>query len=280
MRNEAKAFRHALDADDEASDFEFSPDEQEILVKEAKWAARVYEALSEADRGDDESKAVSAAIKQALKAEDMEIGKAFSEGLLATMPPEKAEWDLWFSEVPKVADDVYREILQDGTVKAGMPKSEGLARFGLTPGIIFEACEGISMLLGRIREMASNPNRYPTQTNQNAAYCSLLQWVHQQQENHEDIKFDLAIDLADAAEDERPIVPTSLVLAEIGNTPDCPPKAAEPLLRWFFQIIAFTPLLFPNYEAEKESEEYIQLKHDPISGSEFDLYRRWSLQFA
>ena len=151
LRIEAEEVREAL----EENDLELSESEREALNPE--WTAKVFEALASEDDIAKREKSISEAIESLHEEEDAEIGRAFAESLVPTLPKDFRNWDVWFKGVPKVPV-VHQDFLRNLTVvKSGMPFAEGLVPYGLTPATFFEAAHGIQLLTDRLLQTALGP---------------------------------------------------------------------------------------------------------------------------
>src|SRR5262245_9093814 len=126
--------RKALDEDD----LEFSENERKVLIEHPAWIARVFEALAGPEDIPEREKAITEAIEKLHEEEDAEIGRAFADALVPTLPKEFRDWDVWFERV---------QYLRNTTVvQYGMPFAAGLVAYGLTPATFFEAAHGIQLL--------------------------------------------------------------------------------------------------------------------------------------
>jgi len=266
LKKEAEQVRNALDE----NDLELSETERKAL--RPAWTARVFEALAGSDDVTAREKSISAAIESLHEEEDAEIGRAFAESLVPTLPKEFRNWDVWFKGVSKALAGHQDFLRNTKVVCHGMPFAAGLVLYGLTPATFFEAAHGIQLLTDRLFQTALGP------TDGVQAQPDLEQlflWVRSRAESGDPLSVN--IDLKNEKDETArlPCVPRSLLISQVQATPDCPKEAAAPLLAWMVKAAQFKPFFFPGYQSETLDEDSVRLIQEVVSHEEEELAYRW-----
>lgn len=252
----------------EESDVEFTDEEISRLELHPEWTAAVYAAIAGPE---DEDPEILKAIQQIRANEDAEIGSAFAEAL-KTLHDRFHEWDRWFGEVRKAPNDYQTHLRDQIIVRTGMPYAEGLIKYGMTPGTIFEGSRGVELLLDRQIDAAMLPrHRYPNRKE----LVELYDKIREQRAVGELPSVELTLRNERAMDRSRPVVPYGLLLAQVRGTPNCPPEAAEPLLHWMFEVSQLKPYFFPGYCVTNLGEREIRLTQD-AEHKDAELMWRWT----
>jgi len=207
------------------------------------WMAEVYGAIvGEADDSPEEI-AASEILNQPNVEQDLEIGRAFAEALMSNLPYSLKQIDDYLRDVPEVEEEEMIELGQEPSVKAGLPYSEQLVRYGVTPLTIFYSTEAVAGLFNRMLR-------------------------------HDVIASEEAI-LKPIMESPDDVTNYQLVTNAIANLSECDLLVAQALLPWIVDVARYKPLLFRGFMARPRGQA-ILLKQNPHI--ETNLYRRWQVQ--
>jgi len=115
-----------------------------------EWVADVYQAIFEAVGVDRNFEANPAALEaeEAHEDEDITIGKAFRDTLLADLP-DYLRYPADLMSLPEITADEQAHLRRAPDVVAGKPESEWWLMHGIRPVTVFYAIESISGLLNR-----------------------------------------------------------------------------------------------------------------------------------
>lgn len=240
LRDRSDEVLAALEIDDSAL-----LQEDGSVVLEADWLADVYQALAGAAKLAPEEEIAAEALFNANVEEQRSVGSAFREVLWADLPAELRDLELWFRETPRVNSKQLDELLAQPSVEGGMPATNILALYGLTPMTLFYATESVSSALERLQDYVMIDQE------------SFL-WLGPDSVEAQGKREDL-------------LTPESLI-AEIrlGTKTDEP--TARSLYVWLLHLAQYKPTLFEGFEAEWQGEG-VRLKQttDKIE----NLYERW-----
>jgi RNA polymerase sigma factor (sigma-70 family) len=244
VKRRAAEILESLDLEDQ----EFSASEREVIQDDPEWMALVYEALgAEKDESSDDEDQVEASIGLVLGDEEREIGEAFSE-LTENLSPHMRNWPELFRQVPRIPERAHALLDAKWQARGAGRWASGLIYYGITPATVFEATVGISLLLDRCSAEANRGH------------------LHQ---------FALVLGSERLVPDEAIRIGDELLLAQMRATPDCPPEAAAPLLRWLFRVSAHVPHLFEGYRVQNATEHCLRIVSEPTQ-YRIDLVKRWS----
>jgi hypothetical protein len=238
----------ALDADDE----DFTDAEGEVLAEDPQWLAQVYDVLGYDDAAemDADEAEIEAAIDEIHGQQEREIAQAF-QVLTTYLPHHLSDWGRWFGELREVSHATRLSLSRRWSELGAADSVEQLTRYGLTPATFFEATIGLQLLLER---------RIADST---AGTSSVVL-----------LEFGRIID-------QRPTDPRYVtvsrdqLLAQMRSSPDCPPGADEPLLRWTCSAAAFRRRLFEGFQVFGSTGSVLAVLSDSANTSG-DLLYRWS----
>lgn len=217
--------------------------EEQIRECDQEWLMEIYSALAEEEEElSPEDLAVRESLFKANREHEITIGYAFKESLMADLPLVLQDFRHWFANLPEVEKDEQRRLHNDPVVQAGLPYSEQLIPYGLTPLSIFYSTEAISMLADRLM-------RYEVVKSDDLVIRAVIETPH-----------------------EEGFYRT--VLHEVANTVECSEWVAVPLLRWLVEVAGFKPFLFNGFEAKAAGAHAVFLVRS--SSVDDNLYRRWS----
>lgn len=247
----------------------FSDDEVKRLQQSPQWVAEVYAALGTAAElpinGQTDQE-----IYDMLNEERNNVYWAFAEAVLSELPAELMNWQERFNGVARANPDVI-EILRSEEPEELRGKFDELLQYAITPVVVFEACEGVRLLLDRIQTIASWPqNEWP----QSGPLAKVLDEYSNRRRRSP--AFVLARTEAQANLADGVYVPWILLVEELQATPDCPSvAAADALARWIVDVARVCPLIVPEYCAEVSGKAGVALQRE--DGDEHgSLYQRWS----
>ncbi len=265
VQHQAAEIRAALDH----SEVEFTDEEYRTLAAHPDWTALIFQALAFPTEEAAEDNEIVLAIHELQARTDAEIGEALLLAL-ENLPPYFRTWEYWFAEVPE-APEAYQDYLRRQLdVQQARPYSDELLPYGLTPSVFVEAARGLELLCDRLIRHALGGEEEPE-------LSALYESVRSLRESGGLPSLDLA---ALGPEEEglslpAYYVPFPLLVAQIRGTPQCPPAAAEPLLRWIVEVAQLRPFLISGYVATGLSKYSIRLVQQPTERGR-DLVRRWS----
>ncbi|MFY9611631.1 MAG: sigma-70 family RNA polymerase sigma factor [Blastocatellia bacterium] len=239
LRVNADAVLDAIEASRPTLDF----DEMQAMYISPTWLAQVYEALSPSVA----EEAIDESWFNATDHEEGRIGSAYSEALLAGLPPEIRNLNerLAAQKGEPLDWEEIAELLQSPSVTAGGDEAERIARHGVTPLTIFYATEAVSLLLKRSLD----------------AHV-LANGVYLSNANGQRI-----------GRPERTTDP-KVIEDEITKVAECTPEVASVLYRWLLSVLQYKHYLLRGFRAETEVDGVI-LKEAPEPY--VNLFERWAL---
>lgn len=212
------------------------------------WVADVYQTLFEAVAIKDvEAELLAAEAWEAHEGEDIAIGRAFRETLLADLTDD-LRYPAQVGSLPKIDE---RELVRLGRapdVMEGKPESEWWLMHGIRPVTVFYATEAVSGLL----------NRYVRRGRLPAPVI---------------LGDDSLVKIGD---ETKSFTLSSLLKEEISSRAECSPEIASALYWWMLQVAQRKSWLFAGFEAEPEPGGLtLRLK---CSAEQFEeIYQRWGL---
>jgi RNA polymerase sigma factor (sigma-70 family) len=227
----------------------FGLSEDEMRRVDPLWVAEVYEAMAAAAYTRSENFEAAEALLYANQKEEASIGAAFKETLLADLPEYLQYIEKWFPQsVPLVDEEERRELMEEPSVRAGMPYTERLIPYGVTPLIVFYATEAVSSLLDRLM-------RYEM-INSDASVALEMNRVEVDGRDSDHLSVDLLVD-------------------EIEKVSECNEGIARALYSWSVQTAQYKPFLFSGYQASPRGEGVSLARTEEIYDN---LFQRWGLQ--
>jgi RNA polymerase sigma factor (sigma-70 family) len=197
--------------------------EQSLDNLSPEWVASVYQALFEALAVKDlEAELAASEAWEAHEGEDMTIGRAFRETLLADLtddlrfPPE-------FGSLPQIDENERVRLGRAPDVVGGKPESEWWLRYGIRPVTVFYALEAVSGLL----------NRYVRRGRLSETPVVLGDES-----------------LVVIGNDQKSYAVSNLLREEISCRADCSLEIASALYSWMLQVGQRKSWLFAGFEAE------------------------------
>jgi hypothetical protein len=238
----------ALDADDE----DFTEAEGEVLAEDPQWLAQVYDVLGSEDAAetDAEEAEIEAAIDEIHGQQEREIVQAFRM-LTTYLPHYMSDWGKWFGEVREVGHATRLALSRRWSELGAGNDIEQLTRYGLTPATFFEATIGLQLLLERCMADAT----------EGPSSVMLLEFGPGVPQRTADRRY--------------VTVSRDQLLAQMRSSPDCPPRADEPLLRWTCSAATFRRRLFEGFQVFGSTGSVLAVIRDPANRSG-DLLYRWS----
>jgi RNA polymerase sigma factor (sigma-70 family) len=227
----------------------FGLSEDEMRAVDPLWVAEVYQAMSTAVGQSDEESEASKALFHAHQEEEASVGVAFKETLMAGLPERLQNIGRWFYLVPQVDVEERRELIEEPSVQAGMPYSEQLIPYGVTPLTVFYATEAVSSLLDRLM-------RYEM-LDINASVVLGVNKVEVEGHDNALLSIDLLVD-------------------EIEKVSECSERAAHALYAWSVGAAQYKPFLFSGFKASPREEGVSLARTCNVYD---DLFQRWGLQY-
>ncbi|MBI3682023.1 MAG: serine/threonine protein kinase [Acidobacteria bacterium] len=211
-----------------------------------EWLAQVYGAIADAEQISAEDESSVQALLQASVKEESSIGYAFRDALMPALPERLRDFPAWFGFLDRVEEEEQRELLATPAAQAGMPYSEELSIYGITPLTIFYATEGMSMVVDRLMDYKAVNEGAPILLSLNPQGFS----------------------------DKYQVLEPRMVVREIEQVAECPKKTAQALLPWLIEAAQYRPFLFRNLEARPECEAVL-LRRTQQNYS--NVYQCWGL---
>lgn len=220
--------------------------ENEIQEVDPLWVAQVYEALNTASAHENEDSEAIKTFLYANQEEEISIGSAFSETLMAGLPRELKEIDKWFQSAPQVDMEERRELMKDSSVLAGRPYTEKLIPYGVTPVTVFYTTEAVSSLLNRLVRYEMLHPEAPVLLGMNRVEV----W----------------------GSDSNPLS-LELVVDEIERVTERSEVTARALYGWSVKAAQYKHFLFRGFQASPREEGVSLIRTDEIYDN---LYERWA----
>lgn len=229
----------------------FGLSEEEMREVDPLWVAEVYEAMTAAAPRGGENSEASETLFRANQEEEASIGAAFRETLLADLPEYLRHIERWFpASTPQVDEDERRELMQEPSVQAGMPCSEPLIPYGVTPLTVFYATEAVSSLLDRLM-----------------AYEMI----------NSDATVELEMNRVKVNGRDTDLLSADELVDEIRDVSECDGTVARGLYCWSIQTAQYKPFLFSGFRASPQREGVSLARTEEIYD---DLYQQWGLRNA
>jgi hypothetical protein len=211
--------------------------ERTLESADPDWLSQVYAAIAEGlGRKTVFEDTLSAELFKATAEDERSVGAAYKEVFVADLPDYLKEIPKWFSGATRVDAHHMEDLRKTPDVQAGLPESEHLIPYGVTPRSIVYASDGISALLNR-RTQAGGSSEFTISV------------------NDPDSKLAAALE------------------REVALIAECSTQTAKALVKWLIAAAQYKPYLFPGFIAELR-QGGILLK--PTSESYDNLYQRWS----
>ena len=197
---------------------------------------------------------ISEALREARLTSDQWIGRAFTEGLMESLPGDLGDLGKHLSDIPLVSPEVAEILRGSPSSKAAESPEliETLANRGLTPVSIFQATEALPALLRRLRRRG---------------------------------KLDSGTDVFFLDEDGNLTAgsagfPSSLVLESVRHATECDSSTAATLLRWLVAVAQARPRLFGDLWSEPYGTCAVRLNRLDVKVDVIDstLIDRWATQ--
>jgi hypothetical protein len=239
----------------ETEELEFTDLEIQQLLESPKRVAEVYAAVAGSEHTD-ERDSLAHELDRLRNEHEEEIVEAFVL-CIQTLPERFHDWNHWFRDVPD-APNSFQQFLREKAKREMRSEIHGLIRWGLTPTVFIEAARGLELLCDRILEDRANADstgRIPVPSQSHEIHISLPGYRPRDVET-------------------RWIVSQEEILAQLRGTPQCPPKAIEPLLKWFVEALQLKPYLVRNYCASTTGQSSVRLKKDEQFSSA--IVARWT----
>jgi RNA polymerase sigma factor (sigma-70 family) len=265
VRRDADKIREAL----EEADLEFSEAEVAQLERNPEWTAAVYRELAGPAELSEREEEIAAAIAGLRQDEDREIAAAFVS-LVETLPERFRAWEKWFADVPPAPEPFQAHLRKQIVVIESRPHSGWLTAHGMTPATFLEAARVVELLLDRLLRTAREEGEG---TLRQTELRRFLDGVRHRQAEGVPACADVVLNPEECEAALYP-VPFGLLLAQIRGTPQCPPEAAEPLLRWMVGVAQLKPFFFRGYQASTLGKGAIRLTREAVV-QDADLMLRW-----
>jgi DNA-directed RNA polymerase specialized sigma24 family protein len=225
--------------------------EGEMQSVDPLWVAEVYEAMAAPTPREEENFEAADALFRANQYEEASIGAAFRETLLADLPEYLCHIEKWLSPLaPQVDEKEWRELMAEPSVQAGLPCTERLVPYGVTPLTVFYATEAVSSLLDRLM-------RYEM-INADASVGLEMNRVEVDGRDSELLSVDALVD-------------------EIQDVSECSGVVAQALYSWSVLAAQYKPFLFSGFRASPQGEGVSLARTEEVYD---DLYQRWGLRNA
>jgi RNA polymerase sigma factor (sigma-70 family) len=225
----------------------FGLSEEEMRGVDPLWVAEVYSVMSTATVERDKAFEASEALFHAHEQEEASVGVAFKETLIADLPERLQNIGRWFHSAPQVDMEQRQELMEEPSVQAGMPYSEQLVPYGVTPLTVFYATEAISSLLDRLI-------RYEM-IDADASVVLSTSRVETEGRGNDLLSVDLLVD-------------------EISKVSECSEAAALALYAWSVDVAQYKPFLFSDFQASPTEEGVSLTRTKEVYDN---LFQRWGL---
>lgn len=226
----------------------FGLSEEELRSVDPLWVAEVYEAMAAAAPRGDENSYAAEALFNANQEEEASIGTAFRETLLADLPEYLLRIERWFPQsAPRVDEQERRELMEEPSVRAGMPCALPLVPYGVTPLTVFYATEAVSSLLDRMM-------RYEM--------------------IRPDVPVALEMNRVEVEGRGSDLLNVGLLVDEIERVSECHGDIARGLYSWSVQAAQYKPFLFGGFRASPRGEGVCLARTEDVYDN---LFQRWGL---
>lgn len=227
----------------------FGLSEDEVRNLDPLWVAEVYEAMAAAAPSQEGANFEAAeALFLANQDEEASIGVAFRDTLLVGLPDTLRHIERWFpASTPRVDEDERRELMEEPSVRAGMPYSGPLVIYGVTPLTVFYATEAVSSLIDRLM-------RYEV--------------------IHPDTSVTLDMNRVVVGGRTHDEMSVCALVNEIRDVSECSEAVAGGLYSWSIQTAQYKPFLFRGFHASPLGEGVSLTSTKEVHDN---LYQRWGL---
>lgn len=226
----------------------FRDDHPDVILEaeggelDSEWLAEVYEALAGSAKLPREEQELIDAFFEANVQEEQSVGEAFQQVLWFGLSADLHDLSRWFKDEDRIPSSQMEELLNDPSVRGGLPEASLLLVYGVTPLTIFLATEAVTSVLERLEgygwiEPGSTISLYP--------------------------------DRVEASSD---LLTVDLITAEIYTSARCSEGIARSLYSWLVGVARERPLLYDTYEATVR-DSGVQLHRRESSMR--DLFQRW-----
>jgi hypothetical protein len=271
VRERADELISYLDENDDQIDEEVGS-----LETNPEWLVQVQEALAKEEPLSAAEQAIRAELFQACADDEKSVGRAFTEALLADLPSQLTDWPYWFGLAPRLSAEQRDYLFQQVDVQAALPRSADLVVYGLTPVSIYYATEAIA-------SVAEDVLRHDLRTPEPAVR------IRVDESPLRDLPPKGQPPIKEPNDwprwENRPLIPSQLLVQEIVRMADCPLVTTHALLPWLVALAQFKPFLFTDFEASPIDKAALELTLIPqdetkLTEDQFDadgenLYRRW-----
>jgi RNA polymerase sigma factor (sigma-70 family) len=187
------------------------------------WVAEVYQALFRGAGADLQSAAEAAQSAEAHEKEDIAIGRAFRETLLADLTDD-LKYPQEIRSLPEISRGEQKRLGTTPDVVAGRPESEWWLVHGVRPLTVFYTTKSVSGLLNRY--VGSDLPR------QAQAVLSAESLVIQ--------------------DDAKSSYSSAIIKEEISRRAECSSQIASALYSWVIKVAQYKPWLFAGFEAQPQ----------------------------
>lgn len=236
LRSRSREILDYLEEDDDERSIEAVVDLSDISTE---WVAAVFEALAPL-----ELELEAGAESVAHGEEDTHIGQAFRDVLMTTLPPPIRSVERWLSHVKNLPEEDVNVLRERADVRAAEPYPKGLLAKGVTPLTIFQALEGVRLLVARALH-------------------------HDVVAEGRPIQVDVIGGKLEAGPDP---IRGETVVEEIAAAADCSVDVARGLSHWLIPLAWCCPFAFDRVEVHR-TRVGMELSASPRSIE--DLFVRW-----
>lgn len=231
-RNAAAVLDYLETLDGEES---FAGDDGELL-------AQIYLALAGEMEPEGETSPVADAYLKAVSDEEVVIGQAFKQTLLANLHGGLLDADLVFEGLQKLDISDYRHLLSETSVESGGAFARDLAIYGVTPVNVLEASLAIARLARRKLGRAGGAP-------------------------------EVRLTFAVASDGGAPSIGMDELRQAVATVTDLREDVSARLAGWLLEVAAYVPLLFDMFRSEPIPGGVRLILTDE---RENDLYVRWN----
>lgn len=207
--------------------------------------AMLYETLGLEGGLDPEDRELCESFLVASRAEEKQIGIAFRDLLLPALPIKGTDFDRLFLGAEPISEDRRLIIEKEVSVVNGGAQARALAKFGITPVIVLEACEGISNLAQRYCKAHS---------------VSVGKFVILDNSGKDTSRY------------KDPVLPRSESIREVMLMTELADKQAEMLFGWISLVGQYIPRLFSGFDAALWGDQLRLHRTDETSANLFEVW--------
>lgn len=211
-------------------------------IEDEATATTIYDALGV--KPCDKQLPVSDSLWKAYSEDRAQIGKAFREVLVPSLPGGVDFIMRHFQTLPAVPDALEKELLKDADVENGETEAIPLVRFGVTPVVLLHTTTAIADVLDRATEtgLVSRDRSYTFLNNELLA-------------------------------GDEVVVQSGHFIEEISGVCDSTNEFASACLSWATAAAYHVPFIFDGYRADPALDQRVRIF--PTGTTEGDLFRRW-----